>query len=341
MRQVITEPCFDGNRLQKELSVIYNEYYDSCDDEDREIIEELMTSQYARQILPDRKVIGEPSDFMGITSDDLYQFMHAHYRANTMTLFVITPTPIEETMAVLESTVSAIPSGGVPRIMKHDTFGGEDKRIVTAKHQNTYHLFFKTPRTRNTKDGFATNTAISTVQRTLAQFLRDKTGCTYSPTFRKFSEHQDETLYRLKLSVHPEYTERFVEALEDYVSRINMLTEDDLSADLKNDAFNVTQYQSWNNIDNSAPKYLHDYYNEPYDVHREIEDANNITGEDIRALMVAFMSNMSGLYIHGPRPDQFPKLEIMQDRLKNAVTPASNAQGQQRKKTRSSPANHR
>lgn len=319
LRQIITEPCFDEDRIRMELKVINNEYHDCLDDKNRRHAMHIIESQTSQRILPDREVIGNPDEFMNISTQDLSDFMNKHYKANTMTLYAVGPDNLETVVDVFEQTLSAIPSGGKHPIQSYDYYGGRDIRIKEDTHQNYYNLLFMQPASADIKENLIEICTVPRISNTLLWHLRHKEGCTYSPNFVTWDANDRQTIYKLSLSCRPSQTDDFINALCNYISDIHTMDDERVSVDLRNNLYNNTQYQTWTDLDCSALKYLHKQLNAPYDIQRDIRLQKEITPNDIRRKMIEIVSNLTGCIVRGPQPHIMPSFEIIQNGIDRAL----------------------
>jgi predicted Zn-dependent peptidase len=319
LRQIVTEPCFDDTRIQNELKVIDNEYHDELDNRDREVLIESDRKQHRETIFSGR-VLGNPENFLTLSSSDFLNFMRQHYKAQTMCLYVVAPYQLADTHVILEGTLGQITEGGRSFTTPESIYGQTmDVRLEeTEKNQNNFKLFFTSPSSTDIKQLSIATLAQNTISQTLVWHLRHNAGCTYSSQFSNFALTSTQKIVSLDIKTRPHQTNDFLEALLDYTTNIDSIPDVEIESGINNLKHQNFSFRKAAEVECGGIVFYDQTLKQLMDMDKERDILDTITLDDVREKMKEMLSSLTGIYATGPQPNLLPPLETLQTKLKQA-----------------------
>ncbi len=317
LREVITEPLLDPERVEIEKRVIINELYDGMDNLIRHPAFEISRAMHVGKN-PYTNIIGTEKSVSATTSKDLKAFIRENYDAGHMILYAAGPLSRQAAADVFEQTLSAIPNLGRDPKPRHEMCNGPaDIRITRPDlHQNYSALMFSFPNARDSREKYIELEAVSHVSSFLVETLRRKHGCFYSPASGGWATDKSTRTAFLSMSNTPENSTVACHAMLDfYKSMDSILTDDILTASLEGEKFSLSDPDRIGAGILDAIQSEYEGYGTLFDREEVIAMIGTIAPGEIRAKAREVVSSLTGLYVQGPEPERVPSLEFLRDAM--------------------------
>lgn len=324
MRQILTEPLFESDRVEVEKKVILNERADDLDNLTRAPLKKLdrllfgAAGKYA-------DIVGSDTSIKSVTADDLRTFMKENYDAGHMHVYAIGPLPFEEAFIVLDQNLSAIPNLGKPKKPRYkpEIIKADERHVRADLHQNYTGMLFVNERAQSLREWIIECQVREHLPMLIAETLRMRHGCFYTPSFGGWSFNEKIGINFFSMSSTPEDSVVAHEALAGFSTELDELLPDDvLNASLDKFVYEKSDPDMFNiNIMGDVMDYRR-IFGADFDTKKIIEATGRITPEDIRNKAKQILAGLTGIYVQGPKPDLPPALELSQEKLRSALPDA-------------------
>ncbi len=181
LADILTQPAFEQQELERERQVVLQEIGQARDTPDDIVFDYLQAAVYPDQpmgwpILGDEETVG------AFTRDDLKTYMGANYRAGGMTFIASGAVRHAEIVDLVAKHFANLPQGSAP-VGARAVYGGRDKRFVEDLEQ--VHVTYAFPGVASADDDIITAQVYVTalgggMSSRLFQEAREKRGLCYS-----------------------------------------------------------------------------------------------------------------------------------------------------------------
>lgn len=324
LRQFITEPAFETERVRIEKKVIINELRDGLDNLSRGPSTELARAMHSGE-QSWTNIIGTETSISSVTSEDLKSFMKKNYDAGHMTLYVAGPLEVENAHDILEQTLSSIPNLGTDKKPRHQisTAPTDIRKNREDLIQNYSVFMFAFPNAKDSREKFIQFEAGAHLSSLLGERLRSRYGCFYSPEASGWNYDRSTCLQRFAMSNTPEDSAIACQGMIEFYAELDsILTDGILQGSLDRARFYLSYPDRIETGFLSRVKVEYEEFGELFDLDTARRVLDTITPDDVRAKAKQMISGLIGMYVQGPQPEALPSLDFMRGAIGLTEIPA-------------------
>lgn len=319
LRQFITEPTFEEERVRIEKRIIVNELRDGMDNLTRMpsvMLDKAMHKGATRWA----NNIGTEESISAVSCDNLKEFIKENYDAGHMTLYAAGPMEPDDAREALEQTLSAIPNLNQEQKPRYEMKNvPTDIRKDRAELMQNYTIFmFSFDNGRNPFEKFVQFEASHQISKLLNETLRRKYGCFYTPEFGGWDGNKETFMCRLMMSTSPgEDSIKACEGILEFYNDIDsIMTDEIVQATIDRTKFFLSRPDHIESDFLSRIKVDYEDYGELFSLGKMMDIVNTVTPEDVRKKAKEILSGIMGMYVQGPEPHVLPSLEFMRDAMR-------------------------
>lgn len=322
VRQILTEPALGPeDRIEREKQVIICERADGIDD-----VEKNTSRMLARSMCVSQSdfvdIIGTEESILSIKPEDLKTFMKQTYDAGHMKVFACGDMDVNEALAVLEGTLSAVPNLNQDKKPRFKlSCRPTDIRTRRADLlQNHTALMFVDDSPRTLRELIVLHYASIHLEKNILNNLRSRYGCFYRLHFG-FHEFDSSTQQlKLFMSTRPEHSETACRGIVESAHKIDdILINEAIQADLDQEIDYYTTPAGTSLLNKVVTAHN---FGVPFDTDEIKTIVSSITPEEIRQRAKKILCSLKGIHVQGPEPERAPSLESLMAALPKIEAPS-------------------